>query len=184
MSQSRQTISVQDAKRPFFVGIDLGGTNIKVGLVDDCRPHGRLSFGADARRTRGGRRRPADGRSGPASDCRRRPDVGRRWPRRPGNARHDGPAGRNVAASRSICRVGAIFRFAIAWPIMPACRSPTPTTPAPRPMANFGSAPAAKCTAWCILTLGTGIGGGIIIGDLSIDGEHGHGAECGHIIID
>src|SRR4030042_619662 len=34
-----------------------------------------------------------------------------------------------------------------------------------------------------LLTLGTGIGCGIIIGDLSIDGENSHGAECGHIII-
>jgi glucokinase len=35
-----------------------------------------------------------------------------------------------------------------------------------------------------LLTLGTGIGCGIIIGDLSVDGENSHGAECGHIIID
>ncbi len=34
------------------------------------------------------------------------------------------------------------------------------------------------------LTLGTGVGGGIIIGDLSVDGENSHGSECGHIIID
>lgn len=35
-----------------------------------------------------------------------------------------------------------------------------------------------------MITLGTGVGGGIIIGDLSVDGEHSHGSECGHIIID
>ena len=35
-----------------------------------------------------------------------------------------------------------------------------------------------------MLTLGTGVGGGIIIGDLSVDGEHSTGSECGHIIID
>jgi len=35
-----------------------------------------------------------------------------------------------------------------------------------------------------LLTLGTGVGGGIIIGDLSVDGENSHGSECGHIIID
>jgi glucokinase len=33
-------------------------------------------------------------------------------------------------------------------------------------------------------TLGTGIGCGIIIDDIIIEGEHSHGAECGHIIID
>ena len=33
-------------------------------------------------------------------------------------------------------------------------------------------------------TLGTGIGCGIIIGDVIIEGEDSHGAECGHIVID
>jgi glucokinase len=35
-----------------------------------------------------------------------------------------------------------------------------------------------------LFTLGTGIGGGIIIGDLVIDGEHSHGAELGHTRIE
>jgi glucokinase len=35
-----------------------------------------------------------------------------------------------------------------------------------------------------LFTLGTGIGCGIIVDDVSIDGAHSHGAECGHIIID
>lgn len=33
-------------------------------------------------------------------------------------------------------------------------------------------------------TLGTGIGCGIILRDAVIEGEHSHGSECGHIIID
>jgi len=35
-----------------------------------------------------------------------------------------------------------------------------------------------------LFTLGTGIGCGIIVREQSIDGDHSHGAECGHIIID
>ena len=35
-----------------------------------------------------------------------------------------------------------------------------------------------------LLTLGTGIGCGIIIGDLVIQGAHSHGGEAGHVIID
>ncbi|OAI50635.1 sugar kinase, partial [Planctomycetaceae bacterium SCGC AG-212-F19] len=35
-----------------------------------------------------------------------------------------------------------------------------------------------------LFTLGTGIGGGIIIGDLIIEGEHSHGAELGHMKIE
>jgi glucokinase len=34
-----------------------------------------------------------------------------------------------------------------------------------------------------LLTLGTGIGGGIIVGDTLIEGEHSCGSECGHIIV-
>ncbi|MGH7199875.1 MAG: ROK family protein, partial [Planctomycetaceae bacterium] len=33
-------------------------------------------------------------------------------------------------------------------------------------------------------TLGTGIGCGIIIGDMILQGEHSHGSECGHIVIE
>ncbi|MEL7499707.1 MAG: ROK family protein [Planctomycetota bacterium] len=35
-----------------------------------------------------------------------------------------------------------------------------------------------------LLTLGTGVGGGIIVNDFSIDGEHSHGAELGHVTIE
>ena len=35
-----------------------------------------------------------------------------------------------------------------------------------------------------MFTLGTGVGGGIIIGDLLVEGENSAGAELGHMIID
>ncbi len=35
-----------------------------------------------------------------------------------------------------------------------------------------------------LFTLGTGIGGGIILGELILQGEHSHGAELGHIKIE
>jgi glucokinase len=35
-----------------------------------------------------------------------------------------------------------------------------------------------------LFTLGTGVGGGIIIGDLVVQGEHSHGAELGHLKIE
>jgi glucokinase len=35
-----------------------------------------------------------------------------------------------------------------------------------------------------LFTLGTGVGGGIVIGDRVVEGEHSHGAELGHIIIE
>ena len=35
-----------------------------------------------------------------------------------------------------------------------------------------------------MFTLGTGVGGGIIIGDMLVSGENSAGGECGHMIID
>ena len=35
MSQKRKFISVAESRSPYFVGVDLGGTNVKVGVVDD-----------------------------------------------------------------------------------------------------------------------------------------------------
>ena len=45
MSETRHFIAAETAKPPFFVGIDLGGTNIKFGVVDDLgRPLSWLSI--------------------------------------------------------------------------------------------------------------------------------------------
>jgi glucokinase len=35
-----------------------------------------------------------------------------------------------------------------------------------------------------MFTLGTGIGGGIVVGGAILQGRHSHGGECGHIIIE
>jgi glucokinase len=44
---------------------------------------------------------------------------------------------------------------------------------------------AAKGTHSLVMfTLGTGIGGGIVVGGKIIQGRHSHGGECGHIIIE
>ncbi len=48
MAETRCFVPVQEAKPPFFAGIDLGGTNIKVGVVDDLgRPLSWLSIPTD-----------------------------------------------------------------------------------------------------------------------------------------
>jgi glucokinase len=40
-----------------------------------------------------------------------------------------------------------------------------------------------KAKSMVLFTLGTGIGCGIIIDDMIIEGRHSHGAECGHMVI-
>jgi glucokinase len=39
-------------------------------------------------------------------------------------------------------------------------------------------------SSMAMFTLGTGVGGGIILGDVILEGEHSHGGELGHVRID
>jgi glucokinase len=41
-----------------------------------------------------------------------------------------------------------------------------------------------EATSLVMFTLGTGVGGGIILGDTIVEGEHSHGGELGHLRID
>ncbi len=49
---------------------------------------------------------------------------------------------------------------------------------------EFWRGTGEKFQSIVLLTLGTGVGGGIIIGDTLIEGEHSCGGECRHIIVD
>ena len=49
---------------------------------------------------------------------------------------------------------------------------------------EFIAGSGRDCHSLVLLTLGTGIGCGIIVGDQIIQGAHSHGSECGHIIIE
>ena len=75
-------------------------------------------------------------------------------------------------------------RFATSCRRHRVCRWPLTTTPTRRRTASSGSAAVRKYDSLILLTLGTGVGGGIIVNDLSIEGINSFGAECGHIIVD
>ena len=48
---------------------------------------------------------------------------------------------------------------------------------------EFWRGAGAQHDSMVLLTLGTGIGGGIIIGDMLVEGAHSCGGECGHILV-
>jgi glucokinase len=183
MSQDRQFISVKEAKSPFFVGIDLGGTNIKVGVVDDCGQTlswltvpTQVEKGAeDASRRMGDAVREAVAQAGLKID-----DVASVGLGSPGTM--DIPAGKLVIPAN----LKGWNHFPIRDRVSHYCGRPVV-------FANDATA-AAYGEFWIgsgrdfhsmvLLTLGTGVGCGIIIGDLLLDGEHSHGGEFGHTIID
>jgi glucokinase len=182
MSETRQFITAGEAKAPFFVGIDLGGTNIKMGVVDDLgRPLSWLSI-------------PTESPHGPEDAAQR-------------IAAAVGEAIRAAGIQReSVARVG----FASAGPLdIPAGVITDPSnlkgwknfpirdrvafhSGLPVTFENDANAAAygefwigagRGCRSLVLLTLGTGIGCGIIIGDLVLRGEHSYGGESGHIMI-
>ncbi len=183
MSQSRHTISVADAKRPFFVGIDLGGTNIKVGLVDDLgRTVGFLSV-------------PTHVEQGAEEGAERMGETARQLIAEAGLKPDDVPrAGLGTPGTMDLAAGMLLEPVNLpSWRQFPIRDRVAHHAGMPITYANDAGAAAygefwigsgRELHSMVIFTLGTGVGCGIIIGDLSIDGEHGHGAECGHTIID
>ncbi len=180
---SSDFIPAGDAQAPFFVGVDLGGTNIKVGVVDDLGrslswltiPTESWKGPEDASRRMGQAVLEATAEAGVKTS-----DIARVGLGSPGTM--DIPAGRLLKPVN--------FR---GWDDFPLRDRVADHCGLPVTFANDANA-AAYGEFWVgsgrdfhsmvLFTLGTGIGSGIIIGDLSIDGEHSHGGECGHLIID
>lgn len=183
MSEERTLISVSDAQPPFFVGADLGGQSFKLGVVDDLgRPLSWLSVPTKPEQG------PEDaaGRMGAAvleaiKQAALEPSaVARVGLGSPGTM--DIPAGKLILPVNLKGWEGFPIRDRLAH----HCGLPVA-------FANDGAAAAygefwvgagREYNSLVLLTLGTGIGCGIILGDQSIDGENSHGAECGHMIID
>jgi len=183
MPKSRQFIALGEAKAPFFAGVDLGGTNIKVGVVDDLgRPMSWTSIetlserGAeDAVERMAQAVKVAIGEAGLKPADIRRVGLGS-----PGTM--DIPAGMLLEPPN----LPGWNHYPIRDRLSHHCDLPVT-------FANDAGAAAygefwvgcgKEMPSMVLLTLGTGIGCGIIVNDFSIDGEHSHGAECGHIIID
>ena len=98
-------------------------------------------------------------------------------------AGHDGHSPRHVSAA---AQPAALALFSDPAAVAEAFGLPTTFANDANAAAygEFWVGSGQKFHSIVLLTLGTGVGGGIIIGDLSVDGENSHGSECGHIIID
>jgi glucokinase len=168
---------------PFFLGIDLGGTNIKSGVVDNLgRPLSKVSVSTEADHG---------------------PEVG---------LHNLATAGKEAVAASGLdwgqitsvglgspgtmdLHLGLLLEppnlpgwenFAIRERLADRLKKPVA-------FQNDGNA-AAYAEYWAgagrnthslvMFTLGTGIGAGIVIDGKIIEGRHSHGAECGHIIIE
>jgi glucokinase len=183
MSSNRRFIPVGQAQPPFFVGADLGGTNIKVGVVDD---QGRALSWHSVR---------TEARNGPEDGARRigqavlkaiemaqitPADIARVGLGSPGTM--DIPAGIVLDPPN----LPGWINFPLRDRVSQHCGLPVAfcNDAGAAAYGEYWVGSGRDFKSMVLFTLGTGIGCGIIVDDLSIDGEHSHGAECGHMIID
>lgn len=183
MTQTRQFISMRDAQWPFFVGVDLGGTGAKIGVIDNLgRPLSWLSI-------------PTDAAKGPEAASQR---IGQAVLKaiadadlQPAAIARVGLGSAGILDTASGILVKPVNLK--GWEMFPLREWVSAHCGLPVTLVNDANA-AAYGEFWIgsgrdfrsmvFLTLGTGIGCGIIVDDTVIEGVNGHGAECGHIVID
>ncbi|MHB1037170.1 MAG: ROK family protein [Pirellulales bacterium] len=183
MANAPQFLPLAEAKPPFYVGVDLGGTNIKIGLVDDLgRPLAKHSVPTEVPRgAEDASKRMGEGILQIIRDAGLTADkIGRVGLGSPGTM--DIPTGMLVRP----CNLHGWNNFPLRDRVSHHCGLPVTfaNDAAAAAYGEFWVGSGRVFHSMVLFTLGTGIGCGIIVGDLSIDGENSHGAECGHIIID
>jgi glucokinase len=183
MPETRRFIPAHQAQPPFFVGIDLGGTNIKVGTVDDLgRPLSWLSI-------------PTEVHNGPEDAARRMGQAVHQAARQAGlelgsvaRVGLGSPGGMDIPAGMLLepANLKGWNHFPIRDRVSHHCGLPVAFENDANAAAygEYWMASERKFHSMVLLTLGTGIGCGIIVGDLVIHGAHSNGAEAGHIVID
>lgn len=178
-----ESIDANEISLPLFAGIDVGGTNIKVGVVDN---EGQIVASTKF---------PTQQELGPErAIAQTRIVFDQIFEGLPFSWNNVAAAGLGTPGPMNI-RTGMMLTPSNlpAWHNFPIQESLTTALEKPVAYANDAAA-AAYGEYWVgsgrqydsivLLTLGTGVGGGIIVNDVSIDGANSHGAEVGHIVVD
>lgn len=177
------TTTAAEAKRPIYAGIDVGGTNIKFGLVDN---QGRTLLEDKI---------PTNSDQGLPDAIERMANRLKKMTAEAGISYDEIAAvGLATPGTMDIAKGMILIPYNLpAWRNFPIRDELSKATGKPVTYANDAGAAGfgeywvgcgAEFGSTVLITLGTGVGGGIIVGDMSIDGDHSHGAECGHIIIE
>jgi glucokinase len=167
---------------PLYLGIDLGGTNIKSGVVDD---EGR-SLSSVSLKT--------EAEQGPEAGLDRLAEAGNLAVQTSGVSWDRITAVGLGSPGTMDLQQGLLLDppNLQGWKNLPIRRLLSERLKKPTVLQNDGNA-AAYGEYWAgagngaqslvMFTLGTGIGCGIVINGMIIEGRHSHGAECGHIVI-
>jgi len=182
MTAEPNLTEISQSAPPYYWGVDIGGTGIKLGLVDNAGQ--TLAYERIATREN----------DGPGAAVERIAEIIERHQRR---LSIDGPQpaigigapgpmnlvdGSLVAPPQLPSWWGFPIRGAVAQRL-----GVTATLVNDANAAAFGEfwlGSAKDNESMILLTLGTGVGGGVIIDGELVNGHNSCGSECGHIIVD
>jgi len=178
MAESSET----SFQTPLYAGVDVGGTNIKVGVVDDNgKTVAHSKFPTPAKCSDGGFDRAAEMLDGLLEQN--------------GFSREDVTAV-GLGTPGPLDLKNGILTTPVnmpGWRDVPVREMLSKATGKPVTYANDAGAASfgeywvgggREYESMVLLTLGTGVGGGIIYHGMSIDGAQGLGSEVGHTVID
>jgi len=168
---------------PLFVGVDVGGTNIKIGVVDDKGD--RLAY----------TKFPTQADQPPEKSIARiKPVVQELLDGADLKMDDVAAVGLGTPGPMDIARGMILTPFNMpGWHNFPIRDALSKALDKPVTFTNDANAAAfgeywigsgRQYSSMILITLGTGVGGGIIIDDVSVDGANSHGSEIGHICID
>jgi glucokinase len=183
MSHSLNHVPLSRSQLPLFMGIDVGGTNIKFGLVDDLGQtvgfstcHTEVEKGPDhgvALMTKSIHELISQTGVSPTNVVR----VGLATP-----GTMDIPAGKLLMPHNLSTYQNCPIRDKLAEACQMSVSFDNDANAAA--YGEYWVGRGKDYRSMVLLTLGTGVGGGIIIDGNVVRGENSHGAECGHLIID
>lgn len=182
MADTPTLTDVSAAQAPFYWGVDVGGTGIKLGLVDDVGQ--TLAFDRMPTREPEGPTAAMQRVAAVIGDCEERlgvsGDVQRIGLGAPGPM--DLPAGLLVAPPQ----LPSWWDFPIRDTLGKLLQRPVSFLNDANAAAygEFWLGTGKDASSMILLTLGTGVGGGIIVDGELVNGVNSFGSECGHIIVD
>lgn len=168
---------------PLFVGVDVGGTNIKIGVVDDRGD--KVAYA----------KFPTQADRSPDVSIAKIPPLVETMIGEHGFTMDDvkavglgtpGPMDIDNGIILTPFNLPGWHNYHIRDAVSVAMGKPV-TYSNDASAAAFGEfwiGSGRQYHSLILITLGTGVGGGIIIDDVSLNGAHSHGSEIGHICID
>jgi glucokinase len=182
MTSSPAITDVSRARAPFFWGVDIGGTGIKIGLVDDVGQ--TLAYERIA---------TLEG-EGPAPAVQRIVSVIRHSEQRLGVADQvraiglgaPGPMDLHSGYLVAPPQLPSWWNFPIRDRVKESLGHPVAFLNDANAAAygEFWLGSGRDDSSMILLTLGTGVGAGIIVHRQLVNGVNSFGSECGHIIVD